>query len=78
MRVFARNEVKKMDAANVQGWLADNGCIARQETEYIDRSDDVMTLQGSGNDFALDAVARPVEQLLLRLPTRLTTVSAQP
>lgn len=63
--------------ANVRNWLADNGSIARKETEYIDTAEDTMTLEKDASDIALNAVAVSAEQLLMRLPRAWTSVSTQ-
>ncbi|KAF2244683.1 hypothetical protein BU26DRAFT_522480 [Trematosphaeria pertusa] len=70
---FARCEARGRDMANVRNWLADNGSIARKETEYIDTAEDTMTLEKDASDIALNAVAVSAEQLLMRLPRAWTS-----
>jgi hypothetical protein len=59
----------------VQNWLSEKACIARLETEYIDQeAQDVMTLENTAGDSALDTVAIAIERVLMRLPGVLSKV----
>ncbi|KAF2823776.1 hypothetical protein CC86DRAFT_298332 [Ophiobolus disseminans] len=72
-RTFARQEGRSRDLTNVRNWLSDKGSIARKESEYIENSTDLMTLEKPAEDSALDGAAGMIERVLMRLPRLLSS-----
>lgn len=59
------------DMLNLQNWLKDNGCIARDETEYLNHDRDLMALGTFTIDRAVDRLQGPVEDIVLWLSKRI-------
>ena len=56
---------------NLQNWLKDNGCIARDETEYLNHDRDLMGLGTFTIDRAVNRLQGPVEDIVLWLSKRI-------
>ena len=59
------------DISNIQNWLKDNGCIAREEAEYLQDERDLMSLGTFGMDIAVARMEGPVEDFLKWLVKKL-------
>ena len=73
-RASARREAQNRDISNVQNWIKDRGSIARNETEYIEQAEDIMSLRRDTDDSALEKVTVMIERLFVRLPRLLRSV----
>jgi hypothetical protein len=43
-RILGYEPPKPRDVLNLQNWISGNGCIAREETAYLDRSKDLLSI----------------------------------
>lgn len=76
-QAFARDQAKERDVVNLQNWLANTGSVARQETDYIGKKRDLMSIGNTTTDSALDAVSGKVERILTCLPAKFAEVSSE-
>jgi hypothetical protein len=54
---------KQRDIRNLQNWVKNTGCIARDETMYLDQGFDLMALETRTIDGALHRLQGPLEDL---------------
>ena len=43
-RIIGFESAKARDVQNLQNWVDGNGCVAREETAYLQRSEELLTL----------------------------------
>lgn len=58
---------QRREILNLQNWLSDSGCIARDETQYLDDQRDLMNLGGYSVDRALNRLQGPIEDTVIWL-----------
>lgn len=58
----------KRDISSLRNWVVGTGCLAREETEYLERESDLLSV-ASPIDDALGCLEPFVEDIMMRLCT---------
>ncbi|KAF2495500.1 hypothetical protein BU16DRAFT_561784 [Lophium mytilinum] len=72
-RVLGLERPNRRDIANLENWIDSTGCLARQETAYLGKGEDLATL-ASPADRALNAFEGPIEGFLIWIATKFNKV----
>lgn len=64
--MLSRPACKERDARNLKTWTENEGCLARDETEYLLYKQDLVSLGASGMDYFDSALESPVEDAVIR------------
>ena len=48
-RILSLADASRRDVASLQNWVDGNGCIARQETAYLARAEDLLSVASAGD-----------------------------
>lgn len=65
-RVFALQDAPMRDIDSIQNWFAGNGCIAREESAFLEREDDLLNL-ASSRDYAIARLEPLIELITMFL-----------
>jgi hypothetical protein len=63
--VLSFEHAPQRDIRSLQNWVNGNACISREETEYLEHEEDLMTLASLG-DSAMRKIESWVEDMFIR------------
>lgn len=69
-QVLGLESAELRDITNLKNWLKENGCIAPDETEYLNRRSDLAALGTFTIDRAVNRFQGRIEDLILWLSTK--------
>lgn len=65
-RILGREAARPRDVSSLQNWVNGNGCIAREETAYLEHSKELLSV-ASADDTVMTWLETFVEASLIRL-----------
>lgn len=72
-RTLALENARGRDISNLEHWVDSTACLARQETAYLAKGEDLMAV-ASPADGALNTLEGPIEDLLIWAAEKLKKV----
>ena len=76
-RVFALQDASVRDIGSIQNWIEGTGCVAREETAFLEREDDLVNL-ASPRDYAIASLEPVIETIVMYLCKWFKRVSRLP
>jgi hypothetical protein len=63
-RVFALQDAPKRDIGSIQNWIEGTGCIARDESAFLEKENDIVNL-ASPRDYAIANLEPVIETIVM-------------